>query len=168
MTYFPAQPIIEGQNSGMWRLMDDYCVDLHGWALIINRGFEFDGASIPRICWRMVGHPMQLPMLAAAITHDALYASEIVAREIADRIFRDLMQELGIGWAKRNAVYFAVRSFGGLVWRNHTQQSVDEARESVGRITCMSCAHRRFDGICATKQAPCKMIGWCCNYTQAD
>lgn len=51
------------------------CFDLDGAKIeiLIPRGFIFDGASIPRFFWRIVGHPFHPKRLIAALIHDALF-----------------------------------------------------------------------------------------------
>ena len=63
--------------------------------------------------------------------HDALYASELVPRAIADELFYDLMFYCGVEEIKRKAMYEAVSEFGGEVWEDHTQESIENAREFV-------------------------------------
>jgi hypothetical protein len=96
--------------------------------LVIKKGFIFDGVSIPRICWRVVGHPFETPLLLAALPHDILYATETFTQSECDWIFIELMEELKINWVKRNLVYSAVRMGGGFVWRKHTKKSIENAK----------------------------------------
>ena len=60
---------------------DEWDVDCHwmshcanGRAVVIRRGFHTDGASIPRLAWRVIGHPFAKDILPHALAHDALYA----------------------------------------------------------------------------------------------
>ncbi len=94
----------------------------------IHEGFIFDGASIPRAFWRLIGHPMQPRTLVAALMHDYLYATEFLERKTADWIFLEMLQKSGVGWIKRNLMWGAVDLFGGSVWRSHTLKSVLDAR----------------------------------------
>ncbi len=114
---------------GEWTIAEDWQTPvIRGVAISIRAGMRTDGASIPRIAWRLVGHPFQVPLLGPALGHDALYAAELVSREEADRWFLEAMQKAGIGWIKRNAIWLAVRAGGGVVWRRHTARSVARAR----------------------------------------
>jgi hypothetical protein len=112
-----------------WTIMQDWVTpEINGVAVAISAGMRTDGASIPRIAWRVVGHPLQVPLLGPALGHDALYAAELVQRDEADRWFLEAMRRAGIGWIKRTAIYAAVRAGGWAVWRKHTRQSVARAR----------------------------------------
>jgi hypothetical protein len=114
---------------GEWTITEDWQTPvIRGVAISIRAGMRTDGASIPRIAWRLVGHPFQVPLLGPALGHDALYAAELVSREEADRWFLEAMQKAGINWGKRNAIWLAVRAGGGVVWRRHTMRSVARAR----------------------------------------
>jgi hypothetical protein len=100
--------------------------------LLIKKGFIFDGASIPRFFWRVVGHPLDPEFIRAALLHDGLYASELEEQEECDLLFEEFMEDYDdISWAKRTAMYQAVHWFGGNVWKEHSQESVLNARKYV-------------------------------------
>lgn len=123
-------PIIQIENGSDCRLMRDYRVTLENDAVLtLRRGFSFNGASIPRCFWRVVGHPFEMPLLIAATAHDGLYSAELFPRAQCDWNFLLLMQRSGICWIKRNTVYAAVRSAGWAVWNKHTPASVAAARK---------------------------------------
>lgn len=75
-------------------------------------GFITDFATVPRIL-----HWLTLPYGAytrAAVLHDWLIVSEIPAERVTSRdtdgIFRRVMQDLGVPWAKRWVMWAAVRA----------------------------------------------------------
>jgi hypothetical protein len=113
-----------------WIVTQDWITPIiDGICVHIKAGMRTDGASIPRIAWRLIGHPFQVPLLGPALGHDALYAAELVSQEEADRWFLEAMRKVGIGWIKRNTIWVAVRAGGWLVWRKHTARSIYEARK---------------------------------------
>lgn len=121
----PVNPIV----TDLWEVEEDYSILLsRGRKLLIKKGFRMDGASIPRMFWRVVGHPFQLPLLPCALAHDGLYAAELLPRGECDWEFLSLQELAGIGWAKRNTIYSAVRAGGVFVWGKHTPASISEAR----------------------------------------
>lgn len=125
-------PVIQIVKGSRCRIMALYVVTLENDAMLtVRAGFSFDGASIPRVFWRLIGHPFEMPLLIGATAHDALYSGELLPRADCDRIFRELMRRAGIGRIKRNAVWLAVRAAGWAVWRRHTADSVAEARRLV-------------------------------------
>ena len=95
----------------------------------VHPGFVFDGASIPRFAWSILGlYPMSAQLQGPALIHDALYGAEMFDRLTCDRIFyRDLRRQ-GIGWARASTMYRAVRIGGGFCWAAHTPGMVDLAK----------------------------------------
>ena len=100
----------------------------------VNPKFDFDGASIPKALWSVIGSPMTGGYQRAACLHDALYAGEVFEREICDTLFLEAMASEGVGYLKRHAMYWAVRSFGWTVWKNHKQEEVNAYRKYVSVI----------------------------------
>lgn len=94
--------------------------DLCGVEVVIDipAGFRCDGASIPRLFWPLVGHPLSGGPLRAAIVHDHLcnVARTPRARRFADTVFVWIMEEQQVSWLRRMAMFWAVRLYGVLVW----------------------------------------------------
>ena len=109
-------PIINGE---LWELSKDWHVTVRGVEATLPKGFLTDGASIPRILWRVCGHPMTTKRIIPAIVHDAIYAGTILGftRQEADEIFRDGIIEAGWPKWKANIEYAALRLFGSTHWR---------------------------------------------------
>lgn len=89
--------------------------------ITIPKGFETDGASIPRIFTPFVGNPMD-EFLSASVVHDFLYSKQgvltdaVYTRKECDDIFREAMGILGVSKWKRNIMYRAVRLGGWKPW----------------------------------------------------
>ena len=49
--------------------------------LTVHQGFDFDGASVIRPLWSIIGSPMTDGYQRAACLHDALYASNLLDRD---------------------------------------------------------------------------------------
>lgn len=126
---FPSQPAIIPQSNGNWYLSADYIGPaINNSVTSISTGFITDGATIPRFAWRLLNHPMQLPLIAAAVLHDAEYSAELHTRKECDVRFLEAMHRLNISWLKRNTIHIAVRSFGWIVWNKHTALTIAAAR----------------------------------------
>ena len=97
----------------------------------VNPKFDFDGASIPQALWGIIGSPMTGGYQRAACLHDALYASEYFEREMCDDIFLEAMESEGVPRFKRLAMYYAVRMFGGSVWKGHNHDEVKSYRRFI-------------------------------------
>ena len=104
-----------GENS--WKLLEDYTLATDKYEVTVKKGFDFDGASIPRILWSVVGSPMEGNYVPGAVIHDGLYASQKVSKTEADNIFLDLMKQSKVGYIKRTSMYLAVKMFGGKDWK---------------------------------------------------
>lgn len=98
-----------------WTLLKDYSFDV--WyegsseKMVVPKWFMFEGASIPRIFRTLVGHPMTIKVLRAALIHDWLYITKKSSRKYADDVFYESMI---ISWvSKRKALlfYYMVRIF---------------------------------------------------------
>ena len=96
----------------------------------VRAGLETDGASVPRIFWNIFP-PVSGRYLEAAVLHDALYASKLIDRKEADKIFLEAMKDLGVSLWKRKVMYWAVRAFGKKAWKSHDIMSVSKARRYV-------------------------------------
>ena len=133
---FPDPPPVIPLADNEWKLTAPYVGPaISSSVTIILPHFMTDGATIPRLAWHIIGHPLQLPLLSAAILHDAEYCAELHPRATCDRRFLLAMQLLGIPWLKRNTIYAAVRSFGFLLWNRHTPAFIATARTLVFSIT---------------------------------
>ena len=65
-----------------------------------------------------------MPVLPHFLAHDAAYGAELMDRGAADQRLLAGMEAEGVNWFKREAVYRAVRGFGGAVWARHTPAGV--------------------------------------------
>lgn len=134
---FPnGTPIIRAKKGDIYELEEEWnfqilALNFVGKCAIdcmIHKGFEFDGASIPRVFWRIIGHPYSSDYVCAGLAHDWLYAAEVLGREINDDAFLYGLKECGVSWARRNAMYMAVNLFGWTAYMRHTKKSVKDAR----------------------------------------
>ena len=133
---FPEKPAIRPLKGTDYVLVEDFYfpATVGGWDVVVHvaPSFRTDGASIPRLLWRVLGSPYDPDVIAAAIAHDALYRGEIVPRKDADAAFLALMAENGVRRRKRLLLWLGVRLFGwATTWRKHTPESVAEARRRI-------------------------------------
>ena len=107
-------------RKGAFVLDRAYHIELRAfrWWLTIDRNFVFDGASIPRLCWTLIGvYPTHPKVQAAALVHDALYGTHYSTRAQADRVFYRLCRNDGMSRIRAGIMWAALRSFGWLAWR---------------------------------------------------
>ena len=133
---FPEKPAVRPLKGSDYELAQDFCfratVD-RVWDVVVHvkPGFKTDGASIPRLLWRVFGSPYDPDIFPSAIGHDALYRGEIVPRKDADAAFLALMVEGGVKFDRAWLVFLGVRLFGWITWLGHTEESVREARRYI-------------------------------------
>ncbi len=132
-------PIYQGIEGSTIELVVDWRVggELDGGRIFrihIRKGFIFDGASIPRLLWRICGHPLEAPRIAAALAHDWLYAAHACDRETADAIYLEICHSVGISWLCRRVEYGTLRLFGGSAWRSHGAADQERAA-ALGSLT---------------------------------
>jgi len=140
------QPDVRPVIDDRYVLMEEYT---YTWSesgalfrITVPRGFEYDGASVPRLLWGVTGLRPDGLIRAAALVHDFVYAFrgdlpprgfEIyvdnsfwaecqleIDRAWADRLFNRIMRESGVGRTRRWLAYSGVRAGGWLAWRKDT------------------------------------------------
>ena len=97
-------------------LLEDVTVEVLGYSITVKKGFDFDGASIPKWLWSIYGSPLNGDYVVASLIHDGLYASQKVSKKVSDKIFLDVMKQSNVGYIKRTSMYLAVKLFGGKAW----------------------------------------------------
>lgn len=104
---------------GRWSLQTTMRVRLDdGTEIEIPAGTETDLASSRVGRWNFLS--IEATASYESIVHDALYASGIVSRMTADRIFYNgLRANSTVSWYDAWKAWVGVRSFGWLPWKNH-------------------------------------------------
>ena len=112
-------------DENVYILLEDVVVESLGYKTTVKAGFDFDGASIPKWLWSIYGSPLNGNYVVASLIHDGLYASQIVSKNLSDKIFLDIMKQSNVGYIKRTSMYLAVKLFGGKDW-NKANEYKDE------------------------------------------
>lgn len=91
----------------------------------VPHGFIFDGASIPRFAWSLLGlYPFSSEVVRAGLIHDFLYRKQFLTRHEADDVLRRILIYEGIlSPAKIAIIYNAVRVAGGPFYDQYQQES---------------------------------------------
>ena len=108
---------LEIVNENVFILSKDKTVESLGYRVTVKKGFDFDGASIPKWLWSIYGSPLNGNYVVASLIHDGLYASQKVSKSVSDKIFLDIMKQSNVGYIKRTSMYLAVTMFGGKDWK---------------------------------------------------
>lgn len=131
MTRFTTPLDIKVIGSQTFEVDSPLVFEFNDQVIQVNKGFDFDGASIPQYFWGIIGSPMTGGYQRAACLHDALYAAEYFPREVCDALFLEAMTIDNVPKAKRLAMYYAVRMFGGQVWKGHKKDEVNFYRRFI-------------------------------------
>ena len=112
---------VEDLRGNVFTVMYPYRVNFGGKTFLIPRGFESDGASVPRLFWRIVFPNSDSHATTAGICHDYIYRlqPEGWTREEADRMFLAMLIEHGASRWAANRAYEAVRLFGWMAWQEN-------------------------------------------------
>ena len=115
--------VLGALSNGNYILKQPYKIELNnGDLIVIHRGYETNGADIPRLFWRLYP-PYSPEYMPAVVIHDFLcdraideYANKADLREkflYADNVFREILEKLNISKSKVKIFYNAVR-----LWHN--------------------------------------------------
>ena len=108
-------------DDNVFILFEDVVVESLGYNITVKKGFDFDGASIPKWLWSIYGSPLNGNYVVASLIHDGLYASQKVSKRVSDKIFLDVMKQSNVGYIKRTSMYLAVKMFGGKDWKEASE-----------------------------------------------
>lgn len=93
-------------------------IQWNGKEFTVPYGFQSDGASVPRLFWRLVFPSSDTKALRAAFAHDCIYRThpDGWTKADADSMFYDLLREDGVSFWRAGLAYIGVRIGGFLPW----------------------------------------------------
>ena len=103
-------------------------------SFVVPRGFEFDGASIPRFFWRLICTPLSPEAARGSRDHDWVYRKqpEGWTRKMADLMFYCRLIEDGLAPWRAELAYYGVRIGGRQAWNeNRAVKATAEAIEEL-------------------------------------
>ena len=112
-------------NENLFILSKDKTVESLGYSVTVKKGFDFDGASIPKWLWSIYGSPLNGDYVVASLIHDGLYASQKISKSLSDKVFLDVMKQSKVGYMKRTSMYLAVKLFGAKDWKEASEYRDD-------------------------------------------
>ena len=119
---FKGRTILERVNANTYKLNSTLSFTTNNLCVKVKRGLPTDGASITKLAWSIIGSPFNSKYVGSAIIHDGLYASNLVTRAHADRIFLEMLKHNGVGLIKRKVMYHMVKLFGGLAYKRSPEE----------------------------------------------
>ena len=120
-----------------WRITQNFNYELKGVEYVIPKGFEFDGASVPKFLATFLS-PVGV-LLIGGLVHDYMYKYAclkpvpvgdkygrtgkeqllLVDQKKADQIFRDINIEVNGFWFMNYLAYWSLRLGGFVAWNGH-------------------------------------------------
>jgi hypothetical protein len=116
-----------------WELIQDWKYNIDGVEYIIPKGFQFDGASIPKFL-RTFFSPVGV-LLMGGLVHDYMYkyaackpvskkdALLVVNQKKADQIFRDINIVVNGFYTMNYLAYWSLRIGGFVAWNGHRKRN---------------------------------------------
>lgn len=101
------------------RLLEPLPFEYNGVQYVIPAGFVSDGASVPRVLWRLLDPPITAATLIPSVKHDYIYRTKpkTMTRKEADQLYYSDLRANGYNWFKCQAVYNGLRLFGASSWQ---------------------------------------------------
>ena len=164
MTIFPQEPhLVDSTKEGFKVLVEPHLtfVELgfgyYLWVLI-DKGFETDGASVPsewlhnskfidtackliakkypgmsskEMLDYLIGTPFEMPRILAAIVHDALYSFHWNIRILCDWIYKKILEWLNYDSTRKTIEHLGIRLMGGKNWDSVTKKEKIKTRKMV-------------------------------------
>ena len=116
-----------------WTITKDWKYKINGNEYVIPKGFQFDGASIPKFL-RTFFSPVGV-LLIGGLVHDYMYkysalksvqakgALLLVDQKKADQIFRDINIEVNGFYFMNYLAYWSLRLGGFVAWNGHRKRN---------------------------------------------
>ena len=116
-----------------WQLVEDWKYNIEGVEYVLPKGFQFDGASIPKFL-RTFFSPVGV-LLLGGLVHDYMYkytackpvnkkdALLVVDQKKADQIFRDINITVNGFYSMNNLAYWSLRIGGFVAWNGHRKRN---------------------------------------------
>ncbi|MGB0818883.1 MAG: DUF1353 domain-containing protein, partial [Candidatus Puniceispirillaceae bacterium] len=104
--------------------------ELHGQGFWpeIKTGFQYDGASVPRVVWTLIGFLPDGIHRPAALIHDWFYLGRgqvniegkkfVYDRKFADELFYQALKHVGVKSWHAWLAHVAVRRLGWIYWKD--------------------------------------------------
>lgn len=116
----PDRLVLVHVGGEAWEVVADFRCRWDGGEIVVSAGFMTDLASVPRLFQAVV--PVIGDQNGPATVHDWCYHSQVMPRADADSLFLAGMKAAGVGWARRWAMYAAVRVGGWVPWGKRARE----------------------------------------------
>lgn len=113
------------KNAGFMEFAEDWYFVANGVNVWIPKGYFYNGASIPRPFWSIIGSPFEPDYWAGAGAHDWRYLTHTCSREEADETLFQLLRQSRVGLWRARLIWRAVRTFAGFAWTNNAADKTE-------------------------------------------
>ena len=95
------------------------------YKISLPEGYSWDGATIPRVWWSIMGHPLKQEFRLASLIHDwrCEHAKTGAERMVGDALFLELLEQAGLPRWRRIGMWVAVRVWSLFFWRRRRGES---------------------------------------------
>lgn len=118
--------VLTGDGRNVRTLEDLVYEKKDGERIIVPRGTESDGATVPQIFWNILP-PFGLWWLAAVL-HDYLYNYTERPKEYCDDVFLEAMESLNVPLLIRETIYNSVKYGGEIAFTNDRVKELQDAQ----------------------------------------
>lgn len=109
-------------SSQRMKLFITLYVTINDMTYTVPAGTVWNGASIPRAFWWLIGEPTRQEFALASLVHDFLYMY-MVNRDTADAVFRKLLDWAGVNGRKVAVMWGAVRVGGHMFYASRAKNN---------------------------------------------
>lgn len=121
MSELKLEPIAKGEK---YRLLDDISFFIGTREIHIPKGVEFDGASIPRLFWSLIGSPFEPDFMEAALIHDYCFYTKCCSFMEANNLFKAKLKTNGVSAWRRGLMWVSVASGGLIYWNRENEENL--------------------------------------------
>ena len=109
---FKTRPALVPMPNDHWAFETPLLWDDGREAVMVPHGFVMNGASIPRVFWSTIGHPLDTQFVYAAGIHDYECTVQVTSPAVVHRRFGAMLKAEGVGLVRRTLMVAAVMAFG--------------------------------------------------------
>ena len=128
MSDLKLEPVARGEK---YRLLEDISFLIGIREIFIPKGVEFDGASIPRLFWSIIGSPFGPEFMEADLIHDYCFYTKCCSFSDANKVFKAKLKLNGVSAWRRHLMYCAVASAGFIFWKREDEENLRTIFKSI-------------------------------------
>lgn len=137
---FIGKLVLEPREKPRYEVMEDFSYkDRLGRVWTTTKGYQTDGASIPKLLWPVIGDPYGGGYIKSAVIHDQACDERKRTWQETHQVFFDAMIEEGVNPTRAYVMYAAVYKYGPR-WKVNILSSDIQPTLEMSRSICLNCA----------------------------